>query len=133
MKKRVCTTCKRELNVEDFYKCGHNKSGSVKLASECKECRKKRERERYETQKNYLVSKKNQCVHCGENKWYLLEFHHKDPSKKEFTISKWRKKSKASLLKEIEGCDTLCKNCHAEFHFLNKLNGITYEEYLKNN
>jgi hypothetical protein len=46
-----------------------------------------------------------------------MEFHHPDPSKKEFAISvdgiyrTWEK-----IRKELESCVMLCANCHAEVH-----------------
>jgi hypothetical protein len=46
-----------------------------------------------------------------------MEFHHPDPSNKEFAISvdgifrTWEK-----VRKELESCVMLCANCHAEVH-----------------
>lgn len=51
---------------------------------------------------------------------------------KEFTIAHWRKRSIKLLASEIEKCDTLCKNCHAEFHYLNRNFDISYQDYLNN-
>ena len=58
------------------------------------------------------------CVFCGYKKHQSgLCFHHKDPTKKEFTISQFkRKKPETSILKEIDKCLILCLNCHAEEH-----------------
>jgi len=51
-----------------------------------------------------------------------LEFHHIDPSKKEFSFSKLRSslKSKAVVAEELKKSILLCSNCHKEVH-----NGIT--------
>lgn len=132
MEMKVCSTCKREFQITNFYRCGYKTSGDIKYANECIDCRKLREKQRYEEQQLELLSRKKSCVHCGLSKPYLLEFHHRDPSAKEFTIAHWRKRSREALENEIRQCDTLCKNCHAEFHFLNRTQGITYEDYLKN-
>lgn len=58
------------------------------------------------------------CIKCGYNKYSeVLEFHHRDPSQKEFSISRkgycrsWEKTNK-----EIQKCDLLCANCHRELH-----------------
>lgn len=48
-----------------------------------------------------------------------LEFHHKDPSKKEVTLSRavnngW---SIERMEKEIAKCVVLCANCHRKLHY----------------
>lgn len=57
------------------------------------------------------------CRLCGYDKCIAaLQFHHRDPATKEFTISgrtiKWDR-----LKPELDKCDLLCANCHAELHF----------------
>lgn len=53
------------------------------------------------------------CYECQESNIYVLDFHHLDPSIKEFQISlvglhkRW-----SSIKKEIEKCILLCRNCH---------------------
>jgi len=37
------------------------------------------------------------------------------------------------VLKEIEKCILLCSNCHREFHYFEKVNKITIQEYLNPN
>lgn len=55
------------------------------------------------------------CSTCGYNKCQAaLDFHHKDPNKKNFQISKYKKRE--ILLEELMKCELLCKNCHAEKH-----------------
>lgn len=56
------------------------------------------------------------CVKCGYNKSIsVLQFHHTDPSKKDFTISgkSW---SFERLKKEVDKCILVCANCHIEIH-----------------
>lgn len=43
-----------------------------------------------------------------------MEFHHLDPSKKEFTLSKRGARSLERLRAEVDKCVLLCSNCHAE-------------------
>jgi hypothetical protein len=60
-----------------------------------------------------------ECERCGYGKNYAaLEFHHMEPSKKEFQLDlrclsnrKWE-----VILLEAEKCKLLCSNCHAEEH-----------------
>lgn len=63
------------------------------------------------------------CKNCNEDRWYCLEFHHRDPNEKEGTISSiyWRW-SKERILEEMEKCDVLCSNCHKAFHWEEKQN-----------
>lgn len=130
--KKVCSTCGQEFPIDNFYRCGHTKSGKIRYANECIECRRKRELDRYQELKKDVLKFRTPCVHCGIDKPYLIEFHHRNPEEKEFVIAHWRKKSKEAFLSELKKCDALCKNCHEEFHYLNGELGITYKEYLEN-
>ena len=61
-------------------------------------------------------SRGGKCIKCGYNKCtQALEFHHIDPSKKDFTISNGNFKLQEAV-KEIKKCILLCSNCHREFH-----------------
>lgn len=63
-----------------------------------------------------LIGKK--CVDCGYDNIIALEFDHRDPTQKDFTISKLLSKNGASkrmialIEKEIAKCDVVCSNCH---------------------
>jgi predicted DNA-binding protein YlxM (UPF0122 family) len=58
------------------------------------------------------------CIKCGYNKCiWALEFHHKDPNKKDFTISTYGNLSWEKLKGELIKCDLVCSNCHKEIHF----------------
>lgn len=46
-----------------------------------------------------------------------LDFHHRDPSEKEFDWNKLRKRSWESIAFELDKCDLLCSNCHRESHY----------------
>lgn len=58
------------------------------------------------------------CMRCGYSKYpEVLEFHHKNPSEKEFSISyRGHCRSWKRVKAEIEKCDLLCANCHRELH-----------------
>src|SRR5690348_17765017 len=61
--------------------------------------------------------KGGKCILCGYDKCPdALEFHHRDPSQKEFTPSRAYKRSWDVLKIEIDKCDLLCANCHREAH-----------------
>lgn len=61
--------------------------------------------------------KGGKCERCGYNKsMRALEFHHLDPSEKDFGISKQINRNIDDLKKEVDKCILLCSNCHAEIH-----------------
>lgn len=59
------------------------------------------------------------CKSCGEDHPAALEFHHKDPDKKDSAISHMvdQGHSKRSISREIRKCDVLCSNCHKIHHY----------------
>lgn len=131
---KVCGSCKKEKSREEFHVNPTKPDG---LQSMCKECRKAYHR------KHYLANKakyKNQsdkrkkdlreefneykktlcCSKCGENRWYVLDFHHRNPKEKDTEVSYMigSGRSIESIKKEIEKCDVLCANCHREIHYI---------------
>jgi transcription elongation factor Elf1 len=98
------------------------------------------QRDKYlDKNKKWLVEKKKRfdeykktfkCVKCDEARYYVLDFHHIDPIKKEYGISSISKYSLERIKKEIEKCVVLCSNCHREFHHLEREQKITIKQYL---
>lgn len=57
------------------------------------------------------------CQECGYNKCFqALDFHHIDPTTKEFTVAAITNRSWSNLKAEISKCRLLCANCHREHH-----------------
>lgn len=72
--------------------------------------------------KHFLVSYKGgKCEKCGYNKCEgALQFHHRNPEEKEFTIGNINfggNFNLDTLLVEVDKCELLCANCHAEKHY----------------
>lgn len=70
--------------------------------------------------KEELVKYKGgKCEICGYNKCInALEFHHLDPSIKDFTISDSSKHyTLDQMKKEVDKCILVCANCHREIHY----------------
>ena len=62
------------------------------------------------------ISRCGRCEKCGYDKCIkALEFHHLDPSKKDFTISNDHFRLKDAV-EESKKCILLCANCHRELH-----------------
>lgn len=72
---------------------------------------------RTRTKKKLVDYKGGKCIMCGYDKCIdALEFHHRDPIEKDFTISgkSW---SFERLKSEADKCDLVCSNCHKEIHY----------------
>lgn len=55
------------------------------------------------------------CADCGiQYPPYVMQFDHRDPESKQFTISDMRGLSLERLVQEIAKCDVVCANCHME-------------------
>ena len=63
------------------------------------------------------------CEKCGYNKNIrAIVFHHINPKNKTFSMCNAQKytTNKKKIIEEINKCSVLCKNCHAETHYLKK-------------
>lgn len=79
---------------------------------------KKRDTSSYrrEVKRKLIEYKGGKCQICGYNRCQeALEFHHLDPSQKDFTISGGTR-SFESLKPEVDKCILVCANCHREIH-----------------
>ena len=107
----MCKFC-NEIDPEEFYE---NKK------TVCKTCENKDSMNRQKQLKvravEYLGGK---CSCCGYNKYIgALEFHHKNPSEKDFEVTSIKRKWEI-VLKELEKCVLLCSNCHREEHAMQR-------------
>jgi hypothetical protein len=60
------------------------------------------------------------CQQCGFSHPAALDFHHRDPKQKLFSVSvaaTTAGQSRESILAEIAKCDVLCANCHRILHW----------------
>lgn len=98
---RICINCGRIF---------HSRDG--KIRKNCSYCSVKKHR--YKIKVMAVEYKGGKCSRCGYRKSIrALEFHHLDPEHKEFCIAgshlSWE-----SIRKELDKCDIVCSNCHAE-------------------
>lgn len=98
-----CTVCQKELNGKQTKYC----SASCKITDW-----------RRDTKRRAVTYKGGKCNRCGYDRCAgALIFHH--PGDKSFGISKkgiirsWTK-----LTVELDKCELLCLNCHAEEHHI---------------
>jgi len=115
---RICLICQNSFIANNHkrlycYECSPSKMSSADAI-----------RYRKRRIKHLLVlSKGGKCERCGYNTCEgALQFHHRDPSQKEFALSDFNLNnadfSMAKVYAELDKCDMLCANCHAEIHYL---------------
>lgn len=73
---------------------------------------------RIRVKQKLLEYKGSRCEICGYSKDVpgAYDFHHLDPNTKEFGISSSKVLNFEKLKKEVDKCQLLCRNCHAEVH-----------------
>jgi len=112
---RLCPRCKKDVETTNF----HQRRGKENSAVYCKTCTSDQTLERSRLLKTQMVEYKGgSCVRCGYNKYMgALEFHHLDPSEKDFNPSNLKKYSFDDRAKmELDKCILVCSNCHREIH-----------------
>lgn len=85
----------------------------------CKKCAVDAVNKRRRKVKGMAVDYKGGCcVRCGYDKSvWALEFHHIDPTQKDFAISSsGHCKSWDKVKCELDKCILVCSNCHSEIH-----------------
>ena len=130
MDTKICSKCNRELPITHYHKNGFDSKGQQKYRGYCKDCASNLEKARYQKKKAFIDEQKRCCAKCGETRVYVLDFHHKDRDEKDFTIGRLKKGSLDLIQNEIDKCAVLCANCHREFHYLEKEQGISLAEFL---
>ena len=115
--KRICEICGKEYEIVDngwtrryCYECSPQVTKTFTRADNITAKRR--------AIKIALIKEAGgKCQRCGYNKCMrALEFHHVDPSTKDFGISRQLNKDMSELREEVSKCILLCSNCHAEVH-----------------
>jgi hypothetical protein len=110
---RFCPKCKKDVDINEFYQRKLNSS------SYCKSCTNKQTKLRMNNLKLKMIEYKGGCCSkCGYDKYQgALEFHHLDPSEKDFNPSHLKKyKFDEKIKNELDKCVLVCANCHREIH-----------------
>ncbi|MBI4992333.1 MAG: hypothetical protein HZB99_03890 [Candidatus Harrisonbacteria bacterium] len=100
----ICKLCCNEF--KDYQKKGRSRCGS---------CNTKIRRFRAKAAAIRYLG--NKCIKCDwSGNQAALQFHHKNPREKEFTIGNVANKSWDSIKSELQKCMLLCANCHMIEH-----------------
>lgn len=130
---KKCRKCQEDKETDAFSK---NKVKADGLNDYCRECNKKYQKEHYAKHKQVYLDNLQErrkelsdwfqelksgleCEICGENHPATLDFHHKDPSQKEFEVGAGSNSgySRETILEEIAKCHVWCSNCHRKWHW----------------
>lgn len=136
IKVKTCISCSEEKPEDAFY--WKWKAKGLRR-SDCKDCFKKvmkpRSKAHYEANKPYYFKRNRRrqkelqaflrelkhnkrCKDCKKRfPYWQLQFDHLDPSSKLANVSSLTTRGKKKLLEEIEKCDLVCANCHADRTF----------------
>lgn len=132
----ICTKCNIEKNIDEFAWRIKEKIKQKR----CKICTRLASKKHYYNNKkqyfnkndkrekdinNYIqeYKKTKHCEKCGENRYYILQFHHLKDKKADISMLYRKGWSFDKIKKEIEKCIILCSNCHIELHFLDRIKG----------
>ena len=117
---KSCTQCNTKKPRTEFYKLSGSK---YKESWDCRDSMCIPCRTIYSTQRRRNVKIKavkylgGKCFDCNVESYpEIYDFHHRDPSKKDFSISK-NSKTFESIRAELNKCDLLCANCHRIRHY----------------
>lgn len=117
---KECRYCKK-VYPESLFGIALTTKDKIYYRHKCKFC--------YQSTKNILKKKykdyiseykvKKKCSDCGNGDHRVLEFHHRDKSEKEFSISFAydNRYGINKIMEEIKKCDILCANCHRIRHW----------------
>ena len=114
-----CVKCGQIEKKPYKVKTGKRKG---KIQSYCRKCNHQNTLNRQREFKQKCVEYKGgRCVICGYDKYIgSLDFHHLDPSQKDFAISHMKQtsfaKNETIIKQELDKCILVCKNCHCEIH-----------------
>ncbi len=114
MKIKKCCKCNEIKNINEF----HTKGKENRVNSWCKVCVYECQKNRWKDRKRKAVELMGEeCQKCGyKSNLSAFDFHHLDPSKKEFGWPKLSHKKWEDIIKELKKCVLLCSNCHRETH-----------------
>lgn len=106
-KHTYCRVCHQEYDKQ-YYK---NKPRS-------KDQKRRACRNFYHLRKKWIAAIKRQsgCLLCPEDDPRCLDFHHRDPKSKKFSIANNVRAGKKAIISEMAKCDVLCSNCHRKQH-----------------
>lgn len=122
-----CPMCKTDKRLSEFNK---NKNRNLGVDTYCRKCVSEKHkkfvpiyRDKRESFKMSIVKMfGNRCSICDTENLPICcyQFHHKNPSQKNFDICRYFSISNKKLQNELSKCVMVCSNCHLIIHYGNK-------------
>ena len=137
---KKCGICGKDMPATSEFFASRKLKTKIVLQSNCMKCQKEYRREHYENNKSKYIKKAKaynksvekwfeeikktlKCIKCGENRWWVLDFHHVNPEEKEYSLARLKTQgSKPKIINEMSKCTVLCSNCHRDLHYHEKIN-----------
>lgn len=118
MDTKKCSKCKIEKPISDFYPQRGHKYGVMSL---CRDCFNQLCVKRWINKKiKYIQYLGGECSRChiklNNTNYSIFDFHHLNPSEKEYSWGKLRLFSEDKVIQELNKCQLLCSNCHRIIH-----------------
>lgn len=125
---KTCKECDVRKSKDEFYRSSHS---ADRLQTICKDCSSSQS-QRYNAQPEIKTrsherdqirfkqfrgvtdaAKSVPCARCGGSfPVVVMDFHHRDPATKLFTVAAGNRRKLTDVIAEIAKCDVLCANCH---------------------
>lgn len=127
--RKYCLDCSPfgQHNTRRIHEAHYRVISDEKICSKCKKLFKRKgtvcgncivAKSRLKRKQRAIEYKGGSCQRCGYNRCIgALTFHHRDPTIKEFGLSTGWNQSWDRTKRELDKCDLLCTNCHAEEHW----------------
>lgn len=130
-KMTICNKCLIDKPLTEF---AFADKAAGKYQRRCNSCRKIGAKASYQRHKAKVVAKNVvrgqgyrqefrdykstlSCNVCGEDETCCLDFHHLDPTQKDFVVSEMiNKVGRKKIEEELAKCVCLCANCHRKVH-----------------
>jgi hypothetical protein len=92
-----------------------------RMWSTCRRCHNSRGMEKSRTNRKFALNfLGGKCSRCPMNISAALDIHHKDPRMKDANFRTHRNWCRSRLIRELETCEILCRNCHAIEHHMQR-------------
>ncbi len=120
---RLCSKCNTVKPENEFPpdRPRNDYPNGVLRQFRCKECKVKIQRKIRHNMSLMLQTLKKQlcCSVCGLKDFRCLQFHHKDPKQKLYSIARATAQgvSFENVCKELDKCIPICANCHLIHHY----------------
>lgn len=130
MESKVCTRCKVDKPLTEYFKTKRSKDGLQPACKSCMNISYKASRGKKVAHYNAVCNSRRStiakrirewkeergCRFCDETFGPCLELHHLDPATKEINASDTNSRSWAVFEAEARKCVVVCANCHRKVH-----------------